>query len=63
MSYPNQPPVAPGDGGRVILDRLGSNPDVIKAEATKADYTMSGAETREAQLARFREITAELYGS
>jgi hypothetical protein len=56
-------PVDPGKAARVILDRLGSNRDVIEAQAWKADYTMSGTETREAQLARFGEITREFYGS
>jgi hypothetical protein len=46
----------------VIFARLGSNPDVIKAEAAKADYTLSGTDTRQAQLARFAEFAAEFYG-
>jgi len=54
--------VEPGEVRQVLLDRLGSNPAVIKAEAAKADYTMSGAQTREAQLARFAAIVAEFFG-
>ena len=50
------------DVQQVIFDRLGSNPAVIEAEAAKADYRMSGTETRQAQLARFAEITAEFFG-
>jgi hypothetical protein len=55
-------PVEPREVHHVLLDRLGSNPAVIEAEAGKADYTMSGTQTPKAQLARFAEITAEFYG-
>ena len=54
--------VEPRDVRHVILDRLESNPAVIEAEAPRTDYGMSGTETREAQLARFAEITAEFFG-
>jgi len=47
---------------RLILDRLGTNPEVIKRKAALADFEIDGTASRENQISLFGELFAHYFG-